>query len=536
MGVSDNRVTPNKKIRDTNVRFEVTNFGPVKSGVVDMRPLTVFVGPSNTGKTYLAVLIYALNRILEGFPRIPLMRGFHYRHRLLFESGKPPKLNTTTRDKELRALLEKLDSDARNLRFSDFPEYMRDAIRMPLEHSEFLQYRVEEEIKRCFDVDSVSNLIRLFGRQNKAHISLSVSEEGRDLWHFHMDVSRSKVIANGQIEDMAIFPKTQMRQKFVDRIISRLRIMADREMHSVRSRRDRRYLLESLFEEILIEITDVVASGEVGTYYLPAARSGIMQSHRVIASSLVTRSTRAGLERFPELPTFSGVMADFMQRLILYEDDSPSKRTMHALADRLENEALAGKIHTRRPLSGGYPEFVYRPLNTEQYIRLTRASSMVSELAPVVLFLRGSIQRGDTLIIEEPEAHLHPAAQTQMAVTLARMVRAGVRVVVTTHSDWLLKEIGNLIREGELGEQAGSPSGGEKLPSALRPEDVGIWLFRKDGSDSGSTVEEIPFDRTEGVEPRDYEDVAEALYNRSADLQNRLEETKGEEATGSGQE
>ena len=55
---------------------------------------------------------------------------------------------------------------------------------------------------------------------------------------------------------------------------------------------------------------------------------------------------------------------------------------------------------------------------------------MVSELAPVVLFLRGAIDHGDMLIIEEPEAHLHPAAQTQMAVALARMVRAGVRVVV----------------------------------------------------------------------------------------------------------
>ena len=536
MGVSDSRVTPDKKIRDTNVRFEVTNFGPVKSGVVDMRPLTVFVGPSNTGKTYLAVLIYALNRILEGFPRIPLMPNFHYRHWLLLESGKSSKLNTTIRDEELHAFLEKLDSDARNLRFSDFPEYMRDAIRMPLERSEFLQHGIEEEIKRCFDVDSVSNLIRLSGRQNKAHISLSISEEGLDLWRYHMDVSRSKIIANGQIEDMATFPKTWMRNRLVKQIISRLRIVADGEIRSVRSRRDRRYSLESLFEFILTEITDTVASGRVGTYYLPAARSGIMQSHRVIASSLVTRSTRAGLERFPELPTFSGMMADFMQRLILHEDDSPSKRTMNALADRLENEALAGKIRTRRPSSGGYPEFVYRPLNTEQDIRLTRASSMVSELAPVVLFLRGSIQRGDTLIIEEPEAHLHPAAQTQMAVTLARMVRAGVRVVVTTHSDWLLKEIGNLIREGELGEQAGSPSGGDKLPSALRPEEVGIWLFRKDGSDSGSTVEEIPFDRTEGVEPRDYEDVAEALYNRSADLQNRLEETRGEEAAESGHE
>ena len=49
---------------------------------------------------------------------------------------------------------------------------------------------------------------------------------------------------------------------------------------------------------------------------------------------------------------------------------------------------------------------------------------MVSELAPLVLFIRGLIQPGDTLIIEEPEAHLHPGAQTEIAATLARLVRA----------------------------------------------------------------------------------------------------------------
>ena len=75
---------------------------------------------------------------------------------------------------------------------------------------------------------------------------------------------------------------------------------------------------------------------------------------------------------------------------------------------------------------------------------------MGSELAPLLLFLRGVVRAGDTLIIEEPEAHLHPGAQTQIAFTLSRLIRAGVRVVVTTHSEWLLQEIGNLIREGEL--------------------------------------------------------------------------------------
>jgi hypothetical protein len=49
-------------------------------------------------------------------------------------------------------------------------------------------------------------------------------------------------------------------------------------------------------------------------------------------------------------------------------------------------------------------------------------------------------------------------------------------------------------------------------------------LFQKNGQ-----VEEIKFNRIDGIEPTEYENVAEALYNRWAGLQNRLEGTKGED-------
>ena len=533
MNNPDSRTISSDRLRSTDARVEVRNFGPIESGAVDMRPLTVFVGPSNTGKTYFAILIYALHRVLGGFLRLPVIGWFYHDHRLISESLKPRSMDFATK-KKLKILLDKMNNDDRNIRISDFPEILHDVIRNSLEHPEFLPNDVKNEIARCFDVESLSDLIHLSGKSDKVNLSLIISEENRDLWRLCMDMSRSEIVANSHVSDMTIFPNTWIDSELVHGKLSGLKDILNRELRSTRNWRSRPYLLD-LFDKLFMS-TDSFAEEGNGAHYLPAARSGIMQSHRVIASSLVTRSTRAGLERFPELPTFSGVMADFMQRLILHEDSEPDDQTMKKLADQLESETLAGKIRTNRPTSGGYPEFVYRPRNTEQDIRLTRASSMVSELAPVVLFLRGAVGRGDTLIIEEPEAHLHPAAQTRMALTLARMVRAGVRVVVTTHSDWLLKEIGNLMREGELGEQADQSSSEAELPSSLRPDDVGIWLFRKDGSASGSTVEEIPFDRIEGVEPRDYEDVAEALYNRSADLQNRIEETRGEEATGSGQE
>ena len=51
----------------TRVQIEVRDFGPIASARVDLRPLTVFVGPSNTGKTYLSILIYALLALSPDF-------------------------------------------------------------------------------------------------------------------------------------------------------------------------------------------------------------------------------------------------------------------------------------------------------------------------------------------------------------------------------------------------------------------------------------------------------------------------------------
>ena len=43
----------------------VENFGPIREGTVELRPLTVFVGPNNSGKSYMAMLIYAILHTLS---------------------------------------------------------------------------------------------------------------------------------------------------------------------------------------------------------------------------------------------------------------------------------------------------------------------------------------------------------------------------------------------------------------------------------------------------------------------------------------
>ena len=502
------------------IRLEVREFGPVAEADVELRPLTVFVGPSNTGKTYLSILIYALHRMSEGFPRLPLpapnfrYTAFDFATR---RGWKPLKMSK----KVVREILDKLKTKRRHIRLSDLPAVVHKELEALVGNPDLFGADLATELRRCFDIESESELIRQ-PSPSSARVSLGISDLEGDLWRFSMESSPNGISVNGHVEDIVILRSHQgPNDRARARMFQRLRSLGRSEFIHPFEWRD--------FVESLINPDDAEHRRTRDTFYLPAVRGGIMQSHRVIASALVARSTRAGFERIPQIPTFSGGVADFMQRLILYDEDETGSNTIAEMAAALENETLSGEILTTRPAPGGYPEFVYRPQDTQQDIRLTRASSMVSELAPVVLFMRGIVSPGDMFIIEEPEAHLHPAAQTQMAMMLARLVRAGVRVVVTTHSDWLLQEIANLMREGEMRRTREDSSDPDFRDAWLEPREVGIWLFsRKPGAD-GSTVEEIPFDRIDGVEPKDYEEVAEALYNRSAELQNRLAEAERNE-------
>ena len=466
-----------------NVKISVRNFGPITAADLDLRPLTVFVGPSNTGKTYLSVLIYALHRVFPNFPQSPLS----------------PYLLSIVVDSLNRKLLEKIITKDQTVKISDLPSRARKKVQRALTDLDFFKTELKTELERCFDLESVSALMRIFHTQpNEMTISMEHSKKNQDLWNLDMKVSGSEMTLEGQVnEEMAISLKNWLP--------------------STRSVSELDTLLT--YQVLRFAHRGLAHRRSIGKpYYLPAARSGIMQSHRVIASSLVTRSTRAGLEAL-EVPTLSGVVADFMEKLILYEESAGPDDGIRPLADVLESDVLAGQIITK-PSPTGYPEFLYRPQDMEEEIRLTRSSSMVSELAPFVLFLRGVISPGDTLIIEEPEAHLHPAAQTQMAATLARLVRAGVKVLVTTHSDFMLQEIGNLMRVGMLKEKGALK---KETNDWLLPEEVGTWHFQKD-----QPVKEIQFDHTVGIEPEDYEDVVESLYNRWAGLQNQIEELKDE--------
>ena len=250
-----------------------------------------------------------------------------------------------------------------------------------------------------------------------------------------------------------------------------------------------------------------------------------MHAHRVVVGSLIGQAARAGLKRDTLLPRLSGVLVDFLEQLIGLEEPrlAGARRHRESLAEQIEKEILQGEIRTARsPV--GHPEFFYRPEGWKEDLGLMNTSTMVSELAPVVLYLRYVVRPGETLIIEEPESHLHPALQVEFTRHLAAAVRAGVRVIITTHSEWVLQELANLVRLSELPKSRREGIGGG--PYALDREQLGVWLFEPKKRPKGSVVREIPFDPNVGNFDSGFDTVATGTYNDQAEIIRREERLK----------
>jgi energy-coupling factor transporter ATP-binding protein EcfA2 len=91
-------------------------------------------------------------------------------------------------------------------------------------------------------------------------------------------------------------------------------------------------------------------------------------------------------------------------------------------------------------------ELYYIP-NSKKNIQLTmdESSSAVRSLLDIGFYLRHVAQKGDLLIIDEPELNLHPENQRRLARLFSRLINVGIKVFITTHSDYIIKELNTLI-------------------------------------------------------------------------------------------
>ena len=90
-------------------------------------------------------------------------------------------------------------------------------------------------------------------------------------------------------------------------------------------------------------------------------------------------------------------------------------------------------------------QLYYIPKSTRRRLTMDLSSSAVRSLLDIGFYLRCIVRKGDLLMVDEPELSLHPENQRRIARLFSRLVNLGVKVFITTHSDYIVKELNTLI-------------------------------------------------------------------------------------------
>ena len=90
-------------------------------------------------------------------------------------------------------------------------------------------------------------------------------------------------------------------------------------------------------------------------------------------------------------------------------------------------------------------QLYYIPKGKRLKLTMVESSSSVRSLLDLSFYLSCIAQRGDLLMVDEPELSLHPKNQRRIARLFARLANLGVKVFITTHSDYIVKELNTLI-------------------------------------------------------------------------------------------
>lgn len=501
---------------DPPLTLDVADCGPIARACVELRPLTVFVGSSNTGKTWLATLAYALHRYFGSVPEwLPRYR-LGIATAALPESAHADLLRTAGR--ELAAAVSR-SAESGEEDGIDLTAPLKDAVRL---HVEEQGGAIGKEIERCFGLDA-GRLIR--AGSAGARIRLRHAIDGVSTPAAH----ELNVRGDGWTLRPTVPDRLRIRS-------SRLAWLADPNGLRIRSGRlawlaD---LLPTKHESGIAQahqawdavgaLAHCVLPKRRPAFYLPADRTGLMNAHATVVSALIQSATMAGIRRAYPVPPLSGVRGDFLEQLVEMVQPGrirrakPGREDIRRLGKHIEDGILDGAVKVGGLPGVAYPHFTYLPRGWKSGLPLTNASSMVSELAPVVLYLRHVVSPDDLLIIDEPESHLHPAMQVAFTRQIAAIAGAGVRILLTTHSEWVIEALGNVVGHAGLPDHGAAGQGSGEF---LDASSVGVWLFEPAEHGRGSTVREIALDFDTGLYPSGFDSVASALHNDWAEIAGR---------------
>lgn len=377
---------------------EISYLGAIRKAVVDLqKPLTLFCGPNSTGKTYLSYLLYA---VLEN--------------------------NNYIESKSLDKIVKHLS-----------------------EHKEFTLHR---ELVESFNQDVASNiktnLGSIFGIGDNA-VSKLFSQFNLSLTLSEGDFERiiklpCRLISKNGDREIGI-----IKEASSDKII--YQINEENSTIERNSLMGLRLMINHFFRLLCFRNIGGVRMLTVERNSIYTFKTELSLGRNELIDRIQQKSGRSELDildmvnsssrRYPLAVRSSLRIANDLENI--QKINSP----YYKIAELIEKGILQGNVKITR---NGDVEFISDKAGKTKHLPIHLASSIVKTMSSLVIYLKHIARKGDLLIIDEPEMNFHPNVQISLMRIFAILSKLDLRIIISTHSDYMIREVNNLIMAGTI--------------------------------------------------------------------------------------
>ena len=395
------------------MKIKINDLGPVRNAEFKLNKLNILVGDNNAGKTYITYSIYELlKQRIESFAHFWRSRVIEIlKYNIDYFEAKNRVSDNITIDFRI---------DEYNVDFNN-------------------QRGKRQEIQKTNDLSNRKRSVAWF-------VSDLFNDSNKDIL-----TDKTNISLEAEIEDILIptnESQSQLRIKTVDDIIHCIiDVKSLAKKTALRDSLAQSYLMITniLQPQLLIQDVNIFTAERLGIsiFYkeLDAARNNLIQELQAHLNGNQEQNTSSFLRRTSAF--YARPIKDNIDYTRLIENNSILKANIDNTYILEIFSLLIGGTYVKA--ANEEIRYFSSDLNNPINIPLHLTSSSVRALSDLFFYVKHLAKKGDMLMIDEPESHLTLEKQRVMARLIAAIINQDVSIWITTHSDFLLREINNLI-------------------------------------------------------------------------------------------